>query len=70
MSGEPPNKNAENLDEKVPLGLRTSSAKIGGGNNDDIFAKHIYKLVKSGSIKELPESVFNVLINNIIDPMD
>jgi hypothetical protein len=70
MSGEPPSKNAEDTEEKVPLGLISTSAKIGGGNNDSLFAKHIYELVKTGSIKELPESVFNVLVKNIVDPMD
>jgi hypothetical protein len=46
MSGEPQVK-TQKTPKRVPLGLISTSAKIGGGN-DSLFAKHIYELVKQG----------------------
>jgi hypothetical protein len=45
MSGEPQVK-TQKTPRESPLGLISTSAKIGGGNNDSLFAKHIYELVK------------------------
>lgn len=54
---------------EVPMGLKMrSSIKTGGcGIKNTIFAKQIINSVKTGSMKELPESIFNVLVNNVID---
>lgn len=56
---------------EAPMGLKmrsSSSIKFGGcGTENTIFAKQIINLVKTGSMKELPESIFNVLVNNVID---
>jgi hypothetical protein len=46
MSGEPQVKRRRHRRESP--GLISTSAKIGGGNNDSLFAKHIYELVKQG----------------------
>lgn len=65
----------ENYIGDVPLGLKLNSInldtkKSGGGGGGDLennhFAKQIYNSVNFGSMKELPEYIFDFLVKKVV----